>query len=165
MKLIALTRGLFAAVDDEDYERVNQFKWNATRGGSYGKHFYAGRTVKRGSKRVLQSMHGFILEEKRIDHKDCNGLNNQKCNLRAANRAENGRNRRTQKHSSQYKGVSFVPRQNQWQASGCLNKKKIHIGTYQTPELASLAYDTFAQAFYGQFARTNQQMEALSNSI
>lgn len=163
MKFIALTRCLMATVDDEDYERVNQFKWRAVPRNCKLGGFYAVRTVTVGYKtRKQQTMHGFIMgTRKRLDHKDGDGLNNQKKNLRPANKVENGRNRRIQHHSAPYKGVSFIKAQNQWQASGRLNKKKVHIGTYDSPVLAALAYDTFAQAFYGEFARTNQQMGAL----
>lgn len=31
MKLIPLSQGLFAMVDDEDFDLVNQFKWSAAK--------------------------------------------------------------------------------------------------------------------------------------
>ena len=149
-------------VDDEDFDRVNQHRWYAARDSDPTIRFYAIRNIRTNRGRLTQRMHHFILgSTNRIDHEDGDGLNNQKQNLRNATSVENGRNMKLQIHSSPYKGVSFVPRQNQWQASGCLNKKKVHIGTYSSPVLAALAYDTFAQAFYGQFAKTNQQLGAL----
>lgn len=84
----------FAIVDDEDFERVNQFRWSiaktwnglnyAVRAGSGGKTIY---------------MHRFILgiENSKlpiVDHINGNGLNNCKMNIRISNYAENANNRR-----------------------------------------------------------------------
>jgi hypothetical protein len=54
MKAIQLTQGKYALVDDEDFERVNQFKWCANRMGNV---WYA---VRRGCGN-LGRMHRFIV--------------------------------------------------------------------------------------------------------
>lgn len=94
MKLIPLTQGKFATVDEDDFERVNQFKWYACfqRG-----RWYALRMIRTGEYRKPTSMHGFILGSKggrEIDHKSRNGLDNRRQNLRFATRSLNNANQR-----------------------------------------------------------------------
>ena len=62
MKEIKLTQGKVALVDDEDFEYLNQFKWQAKY--SKGHTFYAYRTSQQinGSKRVSVAMHREILK-------------------------------------------------------------------------------------------------------
>lgn len=57
-KKIYLTQGYVALVDDEDYERVSQFKWYASIGGGlvYAKH----HIFKKG-KRTTEFLHRYIL--------------------------------------------------------------------------------------------------------
>lgn len=98
MKEIRLTRGLVALVDDEDFERVNAFKWHAHYSGRTGKKVYAERTVYyKGGGRDTIRMHRFILglpprgRELVVDHRDGDGLNNQKSNLETITQEENMR--------------------------------------------------------------------------
>lgn len=164
MKLVPLTKGKFAMVDDEDFDRVNQFKWQHAKARPNTVE-YAVRTVNVDGKRKTQMMHRFILGHttESTDHIDGNGLNNQKENLRPATRTENGRNRRIQKHSSEYKGVSFfkASKTPKWQARATNSGNDVHLGYFESPELAAIAYDQYAQIHYGQFAKTNKQIGVL----
>lgn len=107
MKRIPLTQGKVALVSDEDYEYLMQWKWYARRAG---KTFYAGRHVRLKLKQKVFHMHRVIAERLGIleapDHKDRNGLNNQRSNLRAATISQNKANRgRNKNNTSGYKGV------------------------------------------------------------
>jgi len=83
MKLIKLTQGKFAQVDDEDFEELNKFKWYAHR-PKKGNTFYAVRHTRKPSGRGKQTtlqMHRVIMgvhNETVSDHRDGDGLNNQK---------------------------------------------------------------------------------------
>ena len=113
MKLLpANNTSLPIMVDDEDFERLPQFKW--TIGAGNGVH----QTVNgRGfSKRI--ALANEILRKARsimIDHKDRNPLNNQKSNLRECTRSQNTMNSRKRRNSSsKYKGVSWHKASKKW---------------------------------------------------
>lgn len=95
MKEIELTQGRVALVDDEDFEELNRFKWFAHR---WRHGWYAKRNLQRvEGKRPFLSMHCQIMGKisgLEMDHRDGNGLNNQKDNLRFATRSQNMANRK-----------------------------------------------------------------------
>src|SRR5260221_4970142 len=82
MKEVPLTQGKAALVDDEDYERVNQFKWYLVE-AKYLR--YANRSPYNKGKQSTLRMHRFILgltdSKQHVDHINGNGLDNRKCNL------------------------------------------------------------------------------------
>lgn len=79
-----------------------------------------------------------------IDHIDGNRTNNTFSNLRWATSQENARNRKKRTGtSSQYKGVSFNKRDNNWRPSIMINGKTIHLGTYETEIQAGQAYNDY----------------------
>lgn len=95
MKLIPLTQGKFAQVDDEDYFLVNSLKWCAKRNRDL---FYAVSRIKKNGKNTTVYMHRFIINpigKNVIDHIDHDTLNNQKTNLRECISAENLRNKKS----------------------------------------------------------------------
>ncbi len=161
MKQIPLTQGQFALVDDDDFERVNQFKWHAIRiVKKCGITYYAVRSTAfgQGKKRKTIIMHrfimGFPIGKVEIDHADNNGLNNQKHNLRIATRSENQHNRSAQVNCiSRYKGVTF--RRNKYQSRIMVNYKSITVGYYKDEIQAAKAYDKKAIELFGEFAKTN----------
>lgn len=164
MKFIPLTQGKFALVDDEDYEQLSQYKWCAVKDHNT---YYAVRGVYLGmqEKRQKQTtirMHREILQvptDKETDHKDGNGLNNQKSNLRVCNRLQNRWNSFSQSNStSKFKGVSWFgwgKRKKRWVAEIMYKARRIHLGYFISEKQAARAYDQAAIQYYGQFAYTN----------
>ena len=153
MKLIPLTQGKFAMVDDEDYLWLNQWRWGYDRG-------YATRRISIGKgKQIRIHMHRLVNNTPNntdTDHKDLNPLNNQQHNLRNCTNAQNQWNRKIQKNgSSQYRGVGFIKRKSPWQASIRFYGKLIHIGTFALEKDAAIAYDRKAVELFGEFARIN----------
>jgi len=116
MKLIKLSKGCFAKVDDEDFEFLNQYKWNASaKYNSINGGFYAKRSAcVNGKTRHIGMMHRIILNvvgKVQIDHIDGDGLNNQKNNLRICSHGQNQQNRtsnRTNNSLKKYKGIYWV---------------------------------------------------------
>lgn len=99
MKLIPLTQGQFAVVDDSDYEWLNQWKWYANR-NRYT--YYAVRSDHTNGiiKQIL--MHREIMNTPNgmvVHHIDHNGLNNQRCNLKNCTESENQKNQRIRNYS------------------------------------------------------------------
>lgn len=146
MKTIPLTKGYSATVDDQDYERVSQFNWNAAL--SKGK-IYARRAQE------PRGMHRFILgvgPEVEIDHRDRNTLNNQRDNLRPCTHAQNVRNVGPRKdNSSGYKGVTWDKENNKWRAQ----IGRVKLGRFSNVIEAAHAYDAKAKELYGEFAYLN----------
>ena len=138
-------------IDDEDFPLISQFNWYFNPEG------YALTRKTIDGKRTTIWMHRLIMgaqKGEKIDHKDGNGLNNHRENLRFASAGENMYNRRKNKNtSSQYKGVSR--KINRWVASLNYKREKVYIGLFISEEDAARAYDEKARELYGEFANTN----------
>src|SRR4030067_2579990 len=106
MKKIPLSRGMVTLVDDLDYEWLSQWKWYAARGGAT---FYAGRSLPRSAEgRGAVWMHRLILSVPPgidVDHRNGNGLDNRRINLRSCNRSQNACNMRPIVGSSRFTGA------------------------------------------------------------
>jgi hypothetical protein len=159
MKQIPLTKGQFALVDDEDFEFLNQWKWNAYK-SKYS--YYARRSAKKSDgahykNRNVIFMHNVILGTKNGlvgDHKDGNGLNNQRENLRMATRSQNTANKRAY-GKSKYLGVYFDTTARKWRATIKNNDKVLCLGRFYLEEDAAKAYDKKAIEIHGEFANLN----------
>lgn len=75
-----------------------------------------------------------------IDHINGNPSDNRICNLRDVSHAVNLQNQTKPMSNNKngYLGVS--PTGNKWQSQITVNKKKLHLGTFEKPELAHAAY-------------------------
>lgn len=153
VKEIELTRDKVALVDDEDYEWLNQWKWYAL---NLPPCWYAARTLSIPKKKMV-IMHRLITNAPdgiEVDHKDNNGLNNTRDNLRFATRGQNSHNRSmSRNNTSGFKGV-FMDH-GKWRARIRVNGKRISLGMYENIMDAVRAYDEAAKKYHGEFAKTN----------
>jgi hypothetical protein len=73
-----------------------------------------------------------------VDHRDLDKSNNAWTNLRQATHAENLSNMAmSQRNRSGYRGVAYRKDMNKYAAYVTWNKKRIHLGMYNTPEEAN----------------------------
>ena len=167
MNKIELTQGKYAIVDDEDFERVNEFKWYYnTNGTGYARRIQ--HIGMKDGKQILKSisMHRFIMGVENsivhIDHINHDTLDNRKSNLRLCTNAENGRNRKIQKGGfSKYKGVfkSSKSRIKPFRARIMFNQKPINLGSFAAEREAAIAYNKAALHYFGEFALLNDVSE------
>ena len=151
---IPLTQGYVAIVDSEDAEAVLAFRWHAR---PCARGVYAGRNTRRpDGRRAPQLLHTFLTGWSYVDHRNGDGLDNRRANLRETTRAENMRNRRRNLNStSGYKGVGWHKVAQKWWASIQADGRRRHIGLYPTAEEAALAYDAAARDLHGEYATLN----------
>lgn len=153
----------YALVDDEDYEFLNQWKWSAHK---MGHTYYAVRNLyfpkTRKRKNIL--MHRVILNvpgNMDTDHRDGNGLHNQKKNLRACTTKENCRNSHKQyrKTYSRYKGVTWNKVNKKWMVQIRITKNgekiKYNLGNFNSERKAAKVYDAKAKELFGEYAKLN----------
>lgn len=150
---IALSRGYVTVVDDCDAALVvASGPWNASDCGGlvYARRWHRGTT---------QSLHTMLTGWARVDHRNGDGLDNRRANLRPATHAENMANRGApQNNTSGFKGVTAY-RTGRWRASITVAGRHQHLGYFDTPELAAAAYDSAALAAFGEYARLNLPLE------
>ena len=155
MKEIVLTKGYKTIVDDDDYERLNQYNWCY----AYG---YAVRSGKKSKEKrePLKFMHHEVLERKDgyvIDHANRNTLDNRKQNLRYADMSQNKANSRLRhgRSKSGYTGVYYVKRLDKYRARYQAYGKRKCLGYYATAEEAAKVYDKAMIKAFGDYAVTN----------
>jgi len=143
MKEIQLSRGQSSLIDDDDYEKVNQFKWSAhfRHHTWYGCRQVPDSTKKNGQR--YQSLHRFILgvtdPKIFVDHIDGDGLDNRKSNLRLVTNKENLRNnRKTRKVRGVWQCGTVYKAMIRW------NDKVHDLGNFDTPEEAQRYYKLWA---------------------
>jgi hypothetical protein len=148
---VGLSKGYVTMVNLEDKPVLASCSWYAD---IRRKTVYA-RSDASKSHRML---HRAILKPSRpedlVDHKEGNGIDNRRCNLREATAAQNAINRKVRKRSrSGYIGVFETP--SSWAAQ--INKEAgfWHLGNFDTPEEAAIARDIGAIQEYGDFATLN----------
>jgi HNH endonuclease len=154
-KEILLTQGKVALVDASDFEWLSQWNWYAAR---FRGQFYAQRhrLVSETGPAVVQMQRALLPGTSLVDHRDGDGLNNRRSNLRPASRSQNKQNQsKHRRASSQYKGVCWHKGHKAWAASIRTGGRLIHLGYFLVEVDAAKAYDAGAKEYFVEFARVN----------
>ena len=158
---VTLTKGYSAIVDADDVHLVEGHNWHAF---VTTRTVYAARSEKSCGRLRTIFMHRLILGDPiglDVDHRDHDGLNNRRCNLRGATAAQNSQNQRASiKNTSGFKGVSWSQATQKWQAQIRVGGRLKYLGLFDIITDAAGAYDTAALTHFGGFAQTNLQENA-----
>lgn len=140
-------------IDDEDFPMVSRMNWHIKKDKNT---FYAYSNVKIGGKSTSISLHRFIsgMVSSDIDHKNRNGLDNRKENLRYATRKQNSYNR-VRKNSYGYRGVYKPKDSSNYSFQIQKDGKRVCKHGYITPEEAARAYDQESLKLHGEFGIRN----------
>jgi HNH endonuclease len=153
---IKLTQGKVALIDDEDYDRISRYNWMAS--NEHGV-WYAVAKIKKNGIWTNLKMHRFLMsakEDEIVDHRDHDGLNNQKANLRRCTQSQNLSNQRKTRGISKYKGLYFRKECNLWYAGAKSGNIRLRRGGFSSEEAAALAYNEIARELHGEFACLNE---------
>lgn len=143
--------GTFAVVDDEDYERVSQWQWllRERKGLCYAIRYENQQCIFL-HREIMRAGHGT-----NIDHRNGDGLNNTRLNLRFCTHTENLRNSTSRVGSSKFKGVHWDNTKRRWCAQITIGNNQKIRRYFQDDESAARVYDQLAIRFFGAFARLN----------
>lgn len=151
---VKLANGGVALLDDCDSD-LCQFRWSSrvARQTRYAVHSDGHLLHRLVAQRIAPRQ---LTSKDRVDHKNRNGLDCRRDNLRVAGNAENLWNRgKTRLNTSGYKGVHWDKNNRKWMSEIQAHKKRIYLGRYDTAREAALAYNFAAVAYHGEFSFLN----------
>lgn len=135
-------------LDTSDYDKVKHLTWGATK----GRNTYYADNAESG-----RQMHQILNPDWPLtDHRDRNGLNNRRENLRISTNQQNAANAQKRgSASSKFKGVTWEESHKSWKARIRVNNILIHLGRFKNEQDAALAYNKAAIENFGEFANLN----------
>ena len=149
-----------AQVSDKDFKYLNQWRWRLSKSKkSTLQYAYTDRYDI--CPVITVCMHRIVLERKLnrqliskeyTDHKDHDGLNNQRRNVRLATSSQNQMNQRISKNNtSGYIGVYWHKKHKKWQSQIMVDRKQMFLGRFINKEDAVKAYVKAAKKAHKQF--------------
>lgn len=151
--------GYDVLIDEEDYERLNVYKYHVHRGEENRGYYYFERPIYVNGKRTMTKLHRDVMgcvngDGKIVDHKYGNTLDCRKGNLRFSTTAENAQNQKTRKNNtSGVKGVNWHKAAKKWHSRINVNGTRKDLGFYTDLEDAKEAYTNASKEFHGEFRR------------
>jgi hypothetical protein len=131
-------------IDSEDIEKIKPYKWHYNFG--YCSSDSAGRRIQEVILGV-KTTHKMV-----IDHKNGDGLDNRKSNLRYIPQKLNLLNSAvSSKNTSGYKGVSYNRTRDYWEAYINFNGQRKSLGHHKTKEEAVKARIVSEEKYHGEY--------------
>ena len=164
MRFLPLTRGMYAMVDDEDFDRLRFWKWHVQCCGP-GK-LYASRSVKIEGKTYARYLHHEVLKLEIplprgivVDHINGESLDCRKENLRCCSPNENMVNcgpRLVWGKTSKYKGVHYDRREKRWIARFSYKGRHYGLGRFKDEYTAVVIFNRAVCKVIGACAYVNR---------
>lgn len=157
---VTLTKGYVAVIDAADVHLVERHTWKVSHDTRDGRSrtVYAICHGNSDGRRFTLRMHRLLVDASKsdvVDHKDGDGLNNCRANLRVATPSENRFNQRCRSDSSSgVKGVHWDKGRGKWQVKIKANGRAVHLGRFDDMEAAAAAYAAASAKLHGDYGRT-----------
>jgi hypothetical protein len=156
MAEILLTSGLVALIDVDDLPLLQGYRWHPQRSP---KTTYAqANGPSENGRQPTFRMHRLILGATAgqfVDHRNGNGLDNRRENLRLCDRGQNNRNaQRRRDNTTGYKGVTTA-RSGRFRAQIHAGGRRAALGHFATAVEAAYAYNLVAAIAHGEYAQLN----------
>jgi hypothetical protein len=155
MRIIRLSKGYEAIVDDADYDELSRYRWHAYPNKS---GVYACRTDHSGTSTKIR-MHRQIMglgygRRLHVDHIDGNTLNNTRPNLRICTPSQNAHNKTRPAIPANHPTgiIGVTPHGSRWRASIVVSRRWVNLGLHDTIEAASHARREGELKHWGQYA-------------
>lgn len=142
-----------AQIDDADWPLIASYRWYAA--FQDGRWYAVALPLGGNSRRTKIRMHNLILGTKPVDHRDGNGLNSRRSNLRRCNDVLNQQNTGSRGGTSQFKGVAWYARYGKWRVAFRWQGRNYFVGYFEDEIEAALAYNRAILPLVGEFARLN----------
>ncbi len=150
MKVVPLSKGKSAIVDDDDFEWISEFRWHVNDWG----YAVRNKRVTKG-KFTTVGMAREIMEPPagmEVDHIDRNKLNNSKSNLRIVDKQKNVWNRGANGNNlTGIKGVGWHKGHKKFHARIRTSERLIHLGYFTDILEAQRVYHDKAIELRGEF--------------
>jgi len=153
---ISLNLGKYATINKVDYYIVCPFKWFAKRSKNGTWYAQANVRFESGARGTI-FMHRLIAgspKGKEVDHRNHDGLDNRRRNLRICTGTQNRRNRRPST-GKRFKGVYYAADRSGWRANIKIDGKTRSLGVFDSEVKAARAYDKVAMKVQGGFSCLN----------
>lgn len=141
--------------DESDLPLLQEHTWSIGK----GKETYYARThVRINGKQKFIAMHRLLMgfPNQPIDHKNRNGLDNRRSNLRPATNAQNQANSRLQRNNtSGHRGLYWNKTLKKWQVYMKKNGQRNYLGSFLSKEEAASVYAKAFIEFYGEYASSD----------
>ena len=159
MAYVTLANGDEVVIDVADVPLVSREAWKLFTGRNDKKYAHAsGRQYGHKGYILLHRLLMGVVDagrEVEVDHKNGNGVDCRRDNMRLCTHQQNMWNRSQPRTKSPYRGVSWNKRRRQWRAMIRISGRSITIGSFDDPADAARAYDEKARQLCGEFAVTN----------
>lgn len=151
---IPLNHDLAALIDATDADRVLARDWYAV---WQHNRWYVHSWGNDARRPIL--LHRFVIDAPDgvlVDHRNGDGLDCRRANLRQCDHFGNMQNARLSRaNTTGFKGVTFHAKSQRWRAQIVEHRRYHFLGSFASAEGAALAYDAAARLYFGEFARLN----------
>lgn len=150
----------YSVVNDDIAELVSRYAWSMD-GHGYAITRMKG-TIVYLHNFVYKTLYGFGTDKgEQVDHVDRNPLNNADFNLRKVTKGFNVVNSNIRRNNtSGYRGVQTSRRGSRWLAEMMHDRKKVHLGTFDTKEEAARAVNAAYRRYFPGVAIPNPEAES-----